>query len=156
MIDNYNRRLLTVIFIFLLLLTVSASKAASFKEDYDRAYKSFESAKSNAEITKVAESFRVLSERKDAGNLIANTHYWQGACWFRLGKYSRSLQKFEKALTYPLSYKEEAARYKVATCYQRLKEYKTAKWEYNRFLRDYPQSKLAGAVRNQLAKMESK
>jgi len=133
----------------------SATNAASFKQDYDRAYKSFESAKTNAEITKVAGTFRLLSQRKDAGKLIANTYYWQGACWFRLSKYTQSLQKFEKVLTYPLSYKEEDARYKVATCYQRLKEYEIAKWEYNRFLRDYPQSKLAGTVRNQLTKMGS-
>lgn len=147
-----NQKTVVLITVFA-LLTATSVYAASFKEDYDAAYKSFESAKSNSEITKVAEIFRKLSERNDAGKLIANTHYWQGACWYRLEEYSRSLQNFEKVLTYPLSYKEEDARYKVAVCYMRLKEFETAKWEFNRFLRDYPQSKHAGTVRNSLAKI---
>ena len=156
MIDFNNKRFSIGIILSLSIAWASAALAGNFKEDYDRAYKSFEAAKSKTEITKVAENFSRLSERKDAGKLLANTFYWQGACWYRLGDYVRSLQKFEKVLTYPLSYKEEAARYKVAACYMRLKDFETARWEYNRFLRDFPQSKLAGTVRTALAKIDNK
>ena len=155
--SDFSTKHFSIFFIlFLMLGWSSATIAGNFKEDYDRAYKSFEAAKSKSEINEVANTFRILSKRKDAGILLANTYYWEGACWYRLGDYVRSLQKFEKVLTIPLSYKEEAARYKVAACYMRLQEFETARWEYNRFLRDFPQSNLAGTVRKALAKMDSK
>ncbi len=134
----------------LILLPVSDAAAGPFKQNYDRAYKAYQAAKSEKDYTRVAGMFHELSKRNDAGILKANTFYWQGECCFRVKDFLQALQMFERVLVYPLSYKEEHARYKVAACYEKLNRKKQAEWEFSRFLRDYPNSSLAPTARKSL------
>jgi len=65
----------------------------------------------------------------------------------------KALNCFEKVLILPQSNKEEAARYKVAVCYARLGWNEAARWELDRFIRDYPSSSLVTKAKNELSKL---
>ncbi|NQT35718.1 tetratricopeptide repeat protein [bacterium] len=126
---------------------------AGFRHDYTQAYKSYENAKNQAQLVASAERFLKLTERDDAGALKENCYYWAGECLYKLKKYHQALGSFERVMLMPGSNKEEAARFKAAMCYVKMENVKAARWELNRFLRDYPSSSLVKYVNNQLKKL---
>lgn len=126
---------------------------AGFRDDYTQAYKSYENAKSQAQLRASSERFLKLTERGDAGALKANCFYWAGDCLYKLKEYRRALGIFERVMLMPGSNKEEAARFKAAMCYVKMENVKAARWELKRFLRDYPSSSLVKYVNNQLKKL---
>ncbi len=136
-----------------LLLCYSLSSAAAFKSDYDSALKAYESAGAKTEFKRIAGLFHDLSKRDDAGRLRANTHYWEGECWFRAEDYERAIQAFERVQLHPDSYKEEPARFMVAKCLIFLNKEKQAKWEVERFLKDYPKSKFNKYLKSRIREM---
>ena len=147
-------KILLSLTVFVLFLTVLIDPVcAGFRDDYNSTYKAYQSAKTAAEYTRVAERFLKLSAREDAGLLRGNTFYWAAECWYAQKQYLHALNGFERVLLIPQSNKEEAARFKVAMCYGRLGWEKCAKWEMNRFLRDYPSSSLVKLIRKELKKL---
>lgn len=150
---NSIMRSITLILSLIITSAVVSPLEAGFREAYDTVYKTYQEASKREQIIDVAKSFAKLSERKDAGILIANVYYWQGECYYDLKEYEHALSCFEKALLYPQSNKEEAARFKVAICNLTLGNKATAKWEFSRFLRDYPSSNLAPRVRKELQRL---
>ncbi len=138
----------------MVLITSPIQLRADFRQDYDHAYQTYKAATTPAEIRTAARTFQMLADRKDAGNLKVNSLYWLAECWYDLKEYLKALNCFERALLYPMSNKEEAARFKVAVCYARLEWNEAARWELSRFLRDYPSSQLAGRVRQELQKIK--
>jgi len=144
-------RFFIIFTVVILALTVAVNHSfAGFREDYNQAYQTYQAAKSRAEIEASAEAFLKLAERNDAGALKSNSLYWAAECWYDLKDFLRALNGFEKVLILPKSNKEEAARYKVAVCYTRLGWDKSARWELNRFIRDYPSSSLVGRAKKEL------
>lgn len=128
---------------------------AGFREDYTEAVARCEAAGTRQELLEAAAAFEKLSRRPDAGALLPNTFYWQGECWWSLKEFQRALGCFERSLVYPLSNKEEPARFKVALCYARLGFMEAARWEITAFLRDFPSSPLAPRLRTELIGVES-
>ncbi len=141
------------LFIFLIFASYAVSVQASFKQDYDKTYQTYEKAETNDQLRAVAQQFKALSERKDAGWLTANTFYWQGQCHYRVKEYIMALMLFERTLLIPESNKEEDARYKVAYCYIELNRKKEAIWELERFVRDFPNSKKISGVKKELNRL---
>jgi len=140
-----------IILLISLLQVLGADKAvAGIGAEYNDVYQNYKSATTKAEIEKAAQRFLALAERKDAGALKANSLYWAAECSYDLKEWLKALNGFEKVLLIPGSNKEEAARFKVAVCYARLGETGSAKWEFNRFLRDYPSSSLVQRVKKEL------
>jgi TolA-binding protein len=123
---------------------------ADFSADYNLTYQEYQAAKTGAQIETVADKFLKLADRDDSGALKANSIYWAAECYYDLKNYLKALNCFEKVLLLPQSNKEEAARYKVAVCYARLGWTEAARWELNRFVRDFPSSSLAGKAKNEL------
>ncbi len=144
-------RFIIIFTAIILTLTVAVNHSfAGFREDYNQAYQTYQAAKSKAKIKASAEAFLKLAGRNDAGALKSNSLYWAAECWYDLKDYLRALNSFEKVLILPKSNKEEAARYKVAVCYTRLGWVKAARWELNRFIRDYPSSSLVDKAKKEL------
>ncbi len=139
-----------VLVVVLALCLLAETAFADFREDYNQAYQRYQAAGTRAEIKASAEAFLKLADRADAGALRSNSLYWAAECWYDLKDYARALNSFEKVLVLPKSNKEEAARYKVAVCYARLGWTEAAKWELNRFMRDYPSSSLVGKAKKEL------
>lgn len=142
--------------IFLILITLASSPQfllAAFQEDYSTAYKAFENAKSDADKRVVADNFIELSKRSDAGPLKGNTLYWAAECWYSTKEYMKALSGFERVLLLPGSNKEEDARFKVAYCYMRLGWNDAAKWELQRFLKDFPSSRHVNRIQNALKEL---
>lgn len=149
-----RRRSMCVVCCLLLAMAINPRDvSAGFPEDYDKALKTFQSAKVKGDYENAARLFTTLSLRKDAGTLYANTLYWLAESWYGLKEYVQALNGFEKVLLIPRSNKEEAARFKVGVCYARLGWNESARWELSRFLRDYPSSSLVGVVRKELGKL---
>ncbi len=126
---------------------------AGFNEDYEKAVKTFQSAKSSTDYQTAIRLFTALADRKEGGALHANCIYWLAESWYGLKDYVKALNGFEKVLLIPKSNKEEASRYKVGVCYVRLGWNDSARWELSRFLRDYPSSTLAGVTKRELEKL---
>lgn len=131
-----------------------SAQESSFKVDYDAALANYWKVRQTIEIKEIAKTFQQLSSREDAGLLKANAFYWEGECWFRINDYLQALQAFERVLVITDSYKEEAARYMVTSCYVRLGRTKAARWEAERFLRDYPKSDLRSALKKELKRLK--
>ena len=148
-----NKFLLVLSILILGLLFISHSAIADFRTDYNQVYQEYQASKTRAEIETVAVKFLELADRDDAGSLKANTLYWAAECFYDVKNYLKALNCFEKVLVLPQSNKEEAARYKVAACYARLAWNKAAKWEFDRFIRDYPASPLVAKARTELSKL---
>ncbi len=139
---------------FVLFLLISVNQViASFPEEYNQAVKQFQSAKTRQDYELTAATFIHLAHRPDAGMLKANCIYWEGECWFALKDYLRALMTFERVLLIPKSNKEEDARYKVALCYARLNWVQTARWEFSRFMRDFPSSRHIKSIKIELDKL---
>lgn len=146
-----SRGYLLISSIILFQVLTSDAAVAGIGAEYNAAFQTYKSATTKAEIEQAAERFLVLADRKDADALKANALYWAAECWYDLKEWMKALNSFEKVLLIPGSSKEEAARFKVALCYARLGEVETAKWELNRFLRDFPSSSLVGRIRKELS-----
>lgn len=141
----------TLILICFLLPSLSS---AGISAEYNQAYKSYQEAKTRVEITKAAERFLELADRDDAGALKANALYWAAECWYDLKEWLKALNTFERVLVTPGSNKEEAARFKVALSNVRLGNIESAKWELERFIRDFPSSSLIKRAGQELADLE--
>jgi TolA-binding protein len=128
---------------------------AGFPEDYDKALKVLQSATTKAEFEASSRTFEELTQRSDAGALKANALYWLAEAWYGMRDYLKALNGFEKVMLYPQSNKEEPSRFKVAACYARLGLTDSARWEFSRFLRDYPSSNLVKIARDELSKLPS-
>ena len=126
---------------------------ADYKSDYDAALQAYQKAADRSQIEAAAAQFGRLAERADAGSMQPNVLYWQGECYYDLKEYLRALACFERALLYPMSNKEEAARFKAALTYSVLGWKETAKWELSRFMRDFPSSTLVPRARSELQKL---
>ncbi|MBT3231797.1 MAG: tetratricopeptide repeat protein [Calditrichaeota bacterium] len=142
--------------IFTLSFLNSTLTAATFQDDYDNAYEQFSKLGRTDpdQLKQIAGTFRKLSERSDAGKLKANAIYWEGQSLFMIGEYLQALQAFERVLVNQNSFKEQDARFKVVQCQIRLKWRKSGKWELDRFVRDFPQSKLINVLKNELRRIE--
>jgi TolA-binding protein len=127
---------------------------AGINAEYNQAYQDYQASKTREEITKAAERFLELADREDAGALKANALYWAAECWYDLKEWLKALNAFERVLVIPSSNKEEAARFKVAVSNARLGNIKSAKWEFERFLRDFPSSSLVERAKQELAELE--
>ncbi len=131
------------------------TKAATFKQDYDRTFNAYKSATTKIDFEAAAWQFQALAERDDAGQLKVNALYWQGECWYDIKEYAKALNCFDRVLLFPNSSKEEGARYKVAVCYVRLGWNDAAEWELSRFMRDFPQSELVRKAREELQRVNN-
>lgn len=136
--------------IILLFFFLATGLQAGIKEDYEKTYQSYEKAKTTSQIRAIARQFENLSTRKDVGFYLSNTLYWQAECYSRLHEYLKALSLFERALLIPESNKEEDARLKVAFCYRNMKWKSDAKWEFERFLRDFPNSRHTNLVKREI------
>ncbi|MDP8240745.1 MAG: tetratricopeptide repeat protein [Candidatus Hatepunaea meridiana] len=139
----------------IILFAIASSIFADFKEDYNQVYQNYTSAGTPEQIRVAAQEFINLADRDDAGALKANSYYWAGECFYKVKDYIKALTNFEKVLAIPKSNKEEHARFKVAMCYIRLDRKEAAKWELNRFIRDYPSSSLIHLVKRALKKLQT-
>jgi len=150
-----NQKRFKYLFSVLCIVTMVGVQAfcADFKTDYNQTYQEYQAAKHREQIEAVAEKFLKLADRDDAEALKANTIYWAAECYYDLKNYLKALNCFEKVLILSQSNKEEAARYKVAVCYARLGWNEAARWELNRFVRDFPSSTLAGKAKSELGSL---
>ncbi len=149
--------LLMLIAFIVICFSNFTSNAATFIEDYDKAYDQYSalSKKSDrSQLTQTAMTFRELTKRKYTGKLKANPIYWEGQCLFLLGEYLHALQTFERVLVNHNSYKEVDARFKVVQCQIRLKWLKSTKWEFDRFVNDFPENKLIKVLKYELRQVE--
>ena len=138
---------------FLLFFFIAAGLQAGIKEDYSKTYRSYEKAKTTSQLRAIARQFQILSNRKDVGIYLANTLYWQAQCYYRMRQYLKALFLFERALLIPDTNKEEDARLKVAFCYRDMKWKQDAKWEFERFLKDFPRSRHIKVVQKELKRL---
>ncbi|MCF7809879.1 tetratricopeptide repeat protein [bacterium] len=141
--------------VFILTCFVLVSRSfAGINAEYNQAYQDYQESKTKEEITRAAERFLELADRDDAGALKANALYWAAECWYDLKEWLKALNTFEKVLVIPGSNKEEAARFKVAVSNARLGNIESAKWELERFLRDFPSSTLVDRARQELGELK--
>ena len=135
------------------VLAAAAPLEADYRSDYDAALQAYQKATTRSQIETAAQRLGELAASPDAGSMRANALYWQGECYYDLKEYLKALACFECALLYPMSNKEEAARFKVAMVYAVLGWKETAQWEFSRFLRDFPASQLVPRARTELQKL---
>lgn len=147
-------RLITLVLISGALSLASAS-TPEFKKLYDEVLNKHFSAKSKPEFAEIAKQFQDLAERKDGGVLKSNAHYWAGESYYASGNFVLALAEFDQVLLMPLSNKEEDARLKIALCYLRLRWQNQAKWEFERFMRDFPASAHISRVKEELNKFNT-
>jgi len=127
-----------IYFAVLLILSTLVSVAnASPAQEYDRLYEEYSCAKTTADWQTILGKLERFAERNDAGLYRANAYYWIGERHYDRRDYSLALAAFEKASTIPGSYKERDARIKVIYCYLKLELFTTAKWEIDRFEREF-------------------
>ncbi|MDP8229468.1 MAG: tetratricopeptide repeat protein [Candidatus Electryoneaceae bacterium] len=130
----------TLLISFTFVLLSLSYVHASFQQDYSKAYQTYENANTEAKLKAVAQQFEALTVRSDAGDRRYNALFWLGQCLMKMKRYLKALNTFERIFLIPNSNKDEDARFKVVICYARLGWNDTARWEINRFARDYPNS----------------
>lgn len=128
---------------------VSDISIEEYQMRYDDARSEFEARNYNAAIP----LFESLLGASAQHSLSDNAQYWIGECHFALGQYNSAIIDFEKVFTFPKSNKLDDAQYKLGLCYLKKGDKTKAREEFDRFLRDYPNSELTSKAEKHLSKI---
>ncbi len=128
---------------------VSDISMEEYQMRYDDARAEFEARNYNAAIP----LFESLLSASSQHSLSDNAQYWIGECHFALGQYNAAILDFEMVFTFPKSNKLDDAQYKLGLCYLKKGDKTKAREEFDRFLRDFPNSVLASKAEKHLSQI---
>jgi TolA-binding protein len=84
--------------------------------------------------------FESLLAASSSHSLSDNAQFWIGECHYALKQYDAAIIDFEKVFTFPNSNKADASQYKLGLCYIRKGDNNKAREEFDRLIRNYPNS----------------
>lgn len=104
-------------------------------------------------LEQAASMFREIIVVAPESDLADNAQYWLGECHYDQADFSRALSAFQKVLTYAETEKRDDARLKIAYCYERMNDLKSARRELEKLLREDPDSEYAGPAREAIRRL---
>jgi tol-pal system protein YbgF len=128
---------------------VSDISIEEYQYRYDEGRNEFESRNYQAAIS----LFESLLSASANHSLSDNAQYWIGECHYALGQYDAAIIDFEKVSTFPKSNKLADAQYKLGLCYIRKGDQAKAREELNRFISNFPKSKLVAKAESLLTSL---
>lgn len=115
---------------------VSDISMEEYQARYDDARSEFEARNYQSAI----QLFESLLAASTSHGLSDNAQFWIGECHFALRQYDAAIIDFEKVFTFTNSNKADASQYKLGLCYIRKGENIKAREEFDRLIRNYPNS----------------
>lgn len=120
----------------------TAASGQDFKSRYQTGLTLFDQGRYNDAI----QVFQTLVERFPKHKLASNCLYWIGECYFALKQYQKSLEYFDRVLTYTDSYKLDDALLMSGRAYEKMGNMDKAIERYMRLLEMFPESEYVGKV----------
>ncbi|KAA3611133.1 MAG: tetratricopeptide repeat protein [Calditrichaeota bacterium] len=115
---------------------VSDISMEEYQSRYDDARAEFEARNYESAI----QLFESLISASTSHNLSDNAQFWIGECHYALRQYDAAIIDFEKVFTFANSNKADASQYKLGLCYMRKGDTTKAREEFDRLIRNYPDS----------------
>lgn len=91
-------------------------------------------------------------EDKDE-DLIDNSYYWIGECYFAMGNYVEAIENFKKVIEIQESNKQADALIMLGQTYEKIGWKELAKETYNKLISEYPKSKHIKLAQSRLKKL---
>ena len=83
-------------------------------------------------------------------DLVDNSYYWLGECYFALGNFTTAIEQFKKVLEIKESNKNQDALVMLAQTYEKLNWKELARDTYSKFIELYPNNKNAPFAKTRL------
>ncbi len=128
---------------------VSDISMEEYQARYDDARSEFENRSYQSSI----QLFESLISASTSHSLSDNAQFWIGECHYALRQYDAAIIDFEKVFTFPNSNKADASQYKLGLCYIRKGDNTKAKEEFDRLIRNYPNSSYASKAESLLSQI---
>ncbi len=128
---------------------VSDISMEEYQARYDDARTEFEARNYESAI----QLFESLLSASTSHNLSDNAQFWIGESHYALRQYDAAIIDFEKVFTFPNSNKADASQYKLGLCYIRKGDTKKAREEFDRLIRNYPNSSYSSKAEAKLSQI---
>ncbi len=129
--------------------TSSVTSRDDFNRKYSAALKLFKSRNYKDALS----TFQDLSMSKVVPDMVGNTYYWIGECYYAMQKYSDAVKSFETVLTFPKSYKEGAAYIMLGMSYLRLGDKQQARLAWQTLIKKDPKSQYGNRAKEYLKQL---
>lgn len=88
------------------------------------------------------QGFQTCLNLEPRGRYAAESQYWLGMCFLKQQDYAQAIAALQKVASYPGKDKQDDAQLRVAQCYEEWGKESQAMAEYDKFIRDFPESDL--------------
>jgi TolA-binding protein len=96
--------------------------------------------------TEAAPEFQTGLNLDPRGRRAAEFQFWLAQCFYQQQDYAQAIASFQKVANYPGKEKQDDAQLRLAQCYEQWGKEGTAVGEYDKFIRDFPESDLLPAA----------
>ncbi len=120
-----------------------------YQDRYDDARSEFEARNYQPAI----QLFESLIAASSSHSLSDNAQFWIGECHYALRQYDVAIIDFEKVFTFPNTNKADASQFKLGLCYIRKGDNTKAREEFDRLIRNYPNSSYSSRAKTLLSQI---
>jgi tol-pal system protein YbgF len=100
------------------------------------------------------DGFVAFIKSSDGSQLLDNSQYWIGECFYAMGDLRRAIEEFEKVVdNYPRGNKIPSALFKIGKCYFELDDHEAAGRYFQSVVDGYPRSEESNLARDYLAEL---
>lgn len=128
---------------------ISDISMQEYQSRYDEGRMEFENRNYEAAI----QLFESLLSASSSHSLSDNAQYWIGESHYALRQYDAAIIDFEKVFTFTNSNKKADAQYKLGLCYMRKGDKVKAREEFDRLIRNFPNSNYSAKAQNLLSQI---